>query len=106
MLENNKLSFGAQYISCGIYSQSYDKIEKTLSVKPANLIGQMIVKNINFIGNCLGSSENLQEGLKEIISYKNKVIIDSVFDDKDSIRNFIEKSFSKKDRFGKVVYLY
>lgn len=99
------LNLNARYLTCGIFNQSMDKLK---NVKPTNLtllIANLMMRNISFIGNCLGTTEDLISGLE---FYKDKkLLIDSVFTDGDSLADFITKSYNlESDKFGKVIYEY
>lgn len=100
-----KMNVNGRYITCGVFNQSSVKMREA---KPANLsmlIGNMMMRNVSFIGNCLGTTEDLVEGLK---NYKtNKAFIDSVFTEEDKISDFISRSYNlSNDKFGKVVFQY
>ena len=101
----NKMNVNSKYITCGIYNQSSAKIN---GVKPTNLsllIAGMMIRNVSLMGNCLGTTEDLVNGLQ---NYKtNKAFIDSVFTEEDKISDFISKSYNlSNDKFGKVVFQY
>jgi NADPH:quinone reductase-like Zn-dependent oxidoreductase len=102
---SQKLNINARYVTCGIFNQSSKKIS---IVKPTNLpllIANLMTRNVSLIGNCLGSTDDLVEGLCQ---YENhKITIDSIFTKKDSLSDFIYKSYNlNNDKFGKVVYQY
>lgn len=99
------LNVNAHYLTCGIFNQSSDKLR---NAKPTNLtvlIAQLMIRNISFIGNCLGTTEDLIKGLE---FYKTKkLLVDSIFTDGDSLTEFITKSYNlEADKFGKVIYEY
>lgn len=100
-----KLNLNAKYITCGIYNQSTQKIRSVEPVNLSGLIATMMARNVSFIGNCLGNSQDLMEGLKQ---YKTqKMVIDSVFTVQDELADFIQRSYNvKKNKFGKVVFVY
>jgi len=99
------LNLNARYLTCGIFNQSLDKIK---NVKPTNLtllIANLMMRNISFIGNCLGTTDDLVTGLE---FYKTKkLLVDSVFTDENSLSDFVTKSYNlDSDKFGKVIYEY
>lgn len=103
LLQN--LNIGARYLTCGIFNQSSHKITNAQNVNLSSLIASLMMKNIQFIGNCLGTSKDLEEGLKHYQT--NKMVIDSVFNDSDSLTGFIERTYNyKQNKFGKVVFAY
>jgi NADPH:quinone reductase-like Zn-dependent oxidoreductase len=100
-----QLNLNARYLTCGIFNQSADKLK---NVKPINLtllIANLMMRNVSFIGNCLGTTQDLITGLD---FYKtHKLLVDSVFTDDDSLSDFITKSYNlESDKFGKVIYEY
>ncbi|HKX85182.1 MAG TPA: alcohol dehydrogenase catalytic domain-containing protein [Flavobacterium sp.] len=101
----DKMNVNSKYITCGVFNQSSAKIQ---AVKPTNLtmvIAGMMMRNVSLIGNCLGTTEDLVNGLE---NYKtNKAFVDSVFTEEDKISDFIAKSYNlSNDKFGKVVFQY
>jgi NADPH:quinone reductase-like Zn-dependent oxidoreductase len=102
---SQKLNFNARYITCGVFNQSSQKFSTVKATNLSNLIAMLMMRNVTLIGNCLGSTEDLEEGL---IQYENhKLVIDSVFNENNSLSDFISKSFNLRDnKFGKVVYQY
>lgn len=101
----HKLNVNARYVTCGIFNQSLEKLKQT---KPANLsllIANMMMRNVSFIGNCLGTTEDLATGLQNFKT--KKMLVDSVFTEKNKISDFLSKSYNvNKDKFGKVVFKY
>lgn len=102
---SSKLNLHGRYVTCGIFNQSSDKIT---NVKPINLpllIANLMIRNVSFIGNCLGTTEDLLRGIE---TYKtHKIKIDSIFTDGDTLAEFINKTYNLgSDKFGKVVYQY
>src|SRR6218665_677725 len=80
-----RLNFNARYLTCGIFNQSKNKIE---NVKPVNLsmfIANIMMRNISLIGNCLGNTEDLVNGLA--IYKTRKMVLDSVFPKPANCRN-------------------
>jgi NADPH:quinone reductase-like Zn-dependent oxidoreductase len=99
------LNINSRYVTCGIFNQSSAKIKNVKSTNLSALIGGLMLRNISLIGNCLGSSEDLEEGLAQYESHK--MVIDSVFNEDHLLSDFISKSYNlKSDKFGKVVYQY
>lgn len=108
LLREDKLNPNSTYVTCGIFNQSKEKIDNAAQVKLSQLFGEFIAKNINFVGNCLGPTESLEEGI-ELLS-KNEdsnIVVDSVYTDETPISEFLKKSFNvDNDRFGKVSFMY
>lgn len=101
----SNLNVNARYITCGIFNQSYEKITQS---KPSNLsllIASLMMRNVSFIGNCLGTTEDLENGLKNYEN--NKMVVDSIFTEDDALSDFIAKTYNNnQDKFGKVVFKY
>lgn len=107
-LQSN-LNFEANYITCGMYNQSAEKINSKPSFQNIPiLMSGVIAKNVIIKGNCLGKTEDLKNGIDLLSSNKEcQIIIDTVFKEGDNIGEFIEKSFNKTpDKLGKVAFLY
>lgn len=102
------LNFEARYVTCGMFNQSSEKIlSKTSYTNLPSLISSLITKNIQLKANCLGTTEDLEQGLK-ILSKNgsNNFHIDEIFNDDDAIESFLNKSFLKTNKIGKVIFLY
>jgi NADPH:quinone reductase-like Zn-dependent oxidoreductase len=101
----NNLNHNARYVTCGIFNQSRQKITTAKPTNLSSLIGMLMMRNVSFIGNCLGSTQDLEKGLSQY--EKHKMVIDTVYNQEDSLADFIAKSYNiKNDKFGKVVYQY
>jgi NADPH:quinone reductase-like Zn-dependent oxidoreductase len=104
-LLSSKLNLNARYLTCGIFNQSSDKIKNTQPTNLTLLIANLMMRNVSFIGNCLGTTQDLVTGLEAYET--NKMMIDSVFTDDHSLSDFITKTYNLgSDKFGKVVYQY
>jgi NADPH:quinone reductase-like Zn-dependent oxidoreductase len=102
------MNFGAKYITCGLYDQYFDLIGQQSTASSLNcsqIIQIALMKNLQIIGNCLGTSDDLKNALQDYASGDLKVIIDSVFTG-NQIGDFLDRTYNVKDRFGKVVYQY
>lgn len=100
-----KMNMNSRYLTCGIFNQSYEKITNTKPVNLSLLVANLLMRNVSFIGSCLGTTQDLINGLQNYET--NKMIIDSVFTDNDKVSDFISKSYnSNNDKFGKVVFVY
>ena len=93
------LHFYGRYVSCGSAKSNFEISDLYESMH------NVIYKNLRINGNCLGTTEDLQQALEDVQSGKLQVVIDSIFRGSQVVE-FLEKSFHSKKRFGKVVYLY
>jgi len=99
------LNFGSRYLTCGIFNQSGWKMENAKACSLSGLLASIIGKNINLIGNCLGSTKDLEDGLS--VYRKHRINLGQVFTKSDSLEDFISKTYNfKNDKFGKVVYQF
>ena len=65
----------------------------------------MVVNNIYLIGNCLGTTKDLQQAIQDCATGHFPVVVDSVFTG-NQIKDFFERTYNAKERFGKVIYRY
>lgn len=102
------LSLHGKYITCGMYDQSYIGVEEVIKehASDLNFIMQTIMfRNIQLIGNCIGTTADLEKAIEAYQEGKLKVVVDSVFG-LGQEAGFFDRSFNSSNRFGKVVYLY
>jgi NADPH:quinone reductase-like Zn-dependent oxidoreductase len=101
------MAVAGKYITCGVYDQYLEIIgQGALSSgidKTAALM--LIVKNLEILGNCIGTTADLQNALRDYETGSYSVLVDSVFTG-DQLTEFFERTFAAKDRLGKVVYRY
>ncbi|QIK61407.1 zinc-binding alcohol dehydrogenase family protein [Dysgonomonas sp. HDW5A] len=98
----------SKYISCGLFNQHplfKDTLNQNSESSYANALSTCIGRNISFIGNCLGNRDDLITALQDFDTGKFDIIIDSVFTGENYIP-FLEKTFHKQKRFGKIIYKY
>lgn len=97
----------SKYFTCGVYRQNKAMYKTDMENVELGLdfINKMIAKNVSIIGNCLGSTKDLENAINDIMEGHTKIIIDSIFTG-DKYGDFLKKSFSGKNRLGKVVYIY
>ena len=102
------LNFEARYVTCGMFNQSSEKIRsKESSTNLPSLIGQLISKNIQFKANCLGTTEDLENGLKLLSENDScNIPVDTFYKEDEDINLFLDKSFLKTKKIGKVSFLY
>ncbi len=106
-LQSN-LNFKARYVTCGMFNQSSEKIRsKSAQTNLSALISELIAKNIHVCGNCLGTTKDLADGI-EILSNteSSEIIVDSFYKEDEDINLFLDKSFLKAKKIGKVSFLY
>ncbi|MEM6319317.1 MAG: zinc-binding alcohol dehydrogenase family protein [Bacteroidota bacterium] len=100
------LKIGGRYSTCGLFDQHpLLKANQKNTGERTDAIVQAFTKNITIVGNCLGTTEDLRNALKD---YKNgvlNVVLDQVYT-RNQVQAFFHRTFNAKERFGKVVYLY
>ena len=99
---------GGTYISCGIRDQHpllSDITPTQLEAIVRNSLVQSVMKNISFIGNCLGQTKDLEKAIELQEKRNFKPMIDSRYTVEEGGR-FVERSFFDKSRFGKCVMNY
>ncbi|AQG80554.1 MDR/zinc-dependent alcohol dehydrogenase-like family protein [Spirosoma montaniterrae] len=97
----------ATYVSCGLYHQQ-PSVEQQLTFSTADTFltfYRLLVQNINLIGNCLGTTDDLTRALADYTAGRYSVCIDSVCRG-SAVATFFERSFTAPDRLGKVIYCY
>lgn len=102
------LTIGGRYITCGFYDQHGALTGQTFSPQGSALRAVMeaaMLKNISLIGNCLGTTEDLQAALRDYAAGTLTVQIDSVIEE-GQVGTFLRRTYTDPTRFGKVVYRY
>ncbi|HEX2269122.1 MAG TPA: zinc-binding dehydrogenase, partial [Pyrinomonadaceae bacterium] len=99
---------GAKYVTCGLHEQYQKVIGQTTSypqVSVKTLLLKAMFKNLQIIGNCIGTTSDLQKALDDYSSKSLPVVVDSSFSGKQA-GAFLDRTYNASDRFGKVVYQY
>ena len=100
--------FGGKYITCGLYEQ-YSQLTgnefQYHGLQFSQILATMVVNNIYLIGNCLGTTKDLQQAIQDCATGHFPVVVDSVFTG-NQIKDFFERTYNAKERFGKVIYRY
>ena len=99
---------GGKYITCGLYDQYSQFTGKDFEyhgLPLGQILVTMMLNNIHLIGNCVGTTEDLQQAIEDCATGCFPVIIDSVFTG-NQIKDFFDRTYNAKERFGKVIYRY
>lgn len=102
------MNIGGSYISCGLRDQHPLLSEHVpLEVEPIvrGAIAQAIMKNISILGNCLGTTKDLEGAIKLHNKKDISPIIDSQYNIEQGIE-FIKRSFFDNKKMGKVICNY
>lgn len=97
-----------KYITCGLYDQYSHITERPFEyhgMVGGELFTYVMMHNLQIIGNCLGTTEDLQRALRDYATGRLRVVIDSVFTG-TQVKEFFERTYHDPDRFGKVIYRY
>jgi len=98
----------SRYITCGLFEQY------TVPGKEANAVaGEMyrnalinaMLNNVHIIGNCIGTTKDLQHALTDYERERLPVIIDTVYTG-HNVGAFLERTYGSHSRFGKIVFQY
>ena len=100
--------FGGKYITCGLYEQ-YSQLTgnefQYHGLQFSQILATMVVNNIYLIGNCLGTTKDLQQAIQDCATGRFPVVVDSVFTG-NQVKDFFQRTYNAKERFGKVIYRY
>ena len=99
------INSNGRYVTCGTYNQFGSSSEQEVDADISSVVGHLITRNISLVGNCLGTTQDLEDAIADYASGKLRVFIDSVHNE-NSVSEFLERSFNSKERFGKVVFSY
>lgn len=96
-----------RYLTCGVCEQYHGLIGKNVPYDGLSRVElmQLITKNLLIMGNCLGTTQDLEAALNDYAAGTLRVVVDSVFQG-DQVGPFFERTYNSKDKFGKVVYRY
>jgi NADPH:quinone reductase-like Zn-dependent oxidoreductase len=98
-----------KYITCGLQDQ-HTRItgatgRENPGLNPAMLLGTLIVGNLSIIGNCLGTTADLQAALDDHAAGRFPVVVDQVFHANQPAA-FLARSFLDRGRFGRTCCMY
>lgn len=97
---------GGTYVTCGIGDQT-SRLRRREPEKwdAPQVLSAIIFGNVQLMGNCLGSSEDLADAIAAWEQGALEVVVDSTFGGRD-VAAFFQRTFQAPDRFGKVVFQY
>lgn len=102
------LAMGGRYVTCGLADQSSDLTGPATSPPVSGIRDSMaaaIMRNATIVGNCLGTTADLERALADYCRGALAPIIDSVHTGSD-VGSFVRRTFEDLERFGKVVYCH
>ena len=97
-----------RYVTCGLYNQYSHFTGREFNYRGSHMgeiLTYALLNNIQIIGNCIGYTEDLKAAIKDYQLGRLDVAIDSIFD-ASKIKDFFDKTYNNKHRFGKVVCQY
>lgn len=102
------MGFGSRYTTCGVADQHTHLVGKEPlgnTVEVGQFTRSMLVFNISLIGNCLGLRKDLQAAVDD--AEAGRFAVDQLATTVvDTPKVFFEKTYTDRDRFGKVTYVY
>jgi NADPH:quinone reductase-like Zn-dependent oxidoreductase len=96
-----------RYVTCGLAAQNPQAASRG-GVRPLNaerIMHAAITKNLCILGNCIGLRDDLARALADFEQDRLSCVIDSVYGGEDAA-GFLERTFTSRERFGKVVFNY
>lgn len=102
------MAVGGRYITCGLMDQHTGfgvGQPAPASVGPLITMTQIMLKNLQILGNCIGTTRDLQAAIDAHAAGTFPVLIDGVYGGDDAA-GFLDRSYNAADRFGKVVFRY
>ena len=112
------MAVGGRYISCGVERQFPPADREVTMPSERPLLDEMgfltvMTRNLQIIGNCIGTTEDLDNALAAWENGQLPVSIDSVFGPGNTnaaspggAADFLSRTYLERDRIGKVVYRY
>jgi NADPH:quinone reductase-like Zn-dependent oxidoreductase len=96
-----------RYVTCGFAAQNPGAASSIglQDVNAETVLRHALLKNLVLLGNCLGEREDLTRALSAYDAGALPQLIDTVHAGDDA-RQFMARTFSDPDRFGKVVFAY
>jgi NADPH:quinone reductase-like Zn-dependent oxidoreductase len=102
------LAPGGRYVTCGFFDQHLAITREPFPGHAPDYGAVMqlaMVRNISLIGNCVGTSADLQRAVGDYAAGRLDVAIDRTYTDGDAAP-FVARTFTDRTRLGKVVYQY
>lgn len=97
---------GGRYTTVGLFDHfTKGSARRSLGRPSHDIMEHVLTNNISIIGNCFGTTEDLERAVADFEAGRLPVLIDSVFEGSD-IALFIGRTFIDESRFGKVVYMW
>lgn len=101
------MAANGRYVTCGFCDQYQDWTDQNQRQRLGQheIMKLVFLKNLHIIGNCLGSTGDLEQALDAYRQGHFDVGIDSVFCG-DDVGQFFNRTYNCRERFGKVVFRY
>lgn len=104
----NQMKSRGRYITCGFKNQHpnfAEDIDKLTSNNLKNIIKTVMINNLSLIGNCIGTSADLEHAISNYDKDKFIVPIDGCYSSEEG-SDFIERTYNTRGRLGKAVMIY
>lgn len=103
------LARGGVFVTCGVVDQYQRSLLGTrvsnVSFDLTDAFATMVAKNVRVIGSCLGVPSDLEAALRDFENRAFRTVVDSTFSG-GQIGEYLKRSFTDAERFGKVVYRF
>lgn len=97
------LDYYGKYITCGLKNQ-HQRFTSTSDY--ATTLNQVMLKvmskNLTVIGNCIGTFDDLEEGISDHTFYESGKPVDSIYQ-MDKVADFLERTYNSSSRYGKAI---
>lgn len=95
------------YITCGFVSQSPGAASEAglAPLRGEAIMARAMIKNITLMGNCIGHTADLERALLDFEGGRLRPVVDSVYG-LGQAEAFLERTYTSRERFGKVVFAY
>lgn len=102
------IAVNGRYITCGVYNQYSNFLKEDfqyLGESSTMVMAKIILNNITVMGNCLGTTQDLQDALVAYDVGQFEVLIDATYNP-DQLVDFFNQTYNSRTRFGKVIMKY
>ncbi|MGO4294257.1 quinone oxidoreductase family protein [Chitinophaga sp. RAB17] len=106
----NRLNYFGRYITCGILTQHSTMMKEHLYTDDPGFTLQQVLmyfmsRSISFIGNCLGTTADLEEAMRDYLAGKFSIKISDIFNT-TAAQSFVDRTFVDRTNLGKVIFKY
>lgn len=97
------LDYHGKYITCGLKNQHQQFVTSSDFGTPLNEVMLSVMsKNVTIIGNCIGTFDDLENGIIDYTAYEHGKPVDSVYS-RENVAHFLERTYNSSSRYGKTL---